>query len=397
MKQNLIETLLDISEQEKEQLLAAIQIDAITESPYLEKESTESQEYRQFLQSLFQEILHFEDNEQQLLFEIARYVRHKYLENKGNLRGVIEITNACERSCNYCPMRIENEELGDRYNFSSEKILETAREIKEAKIPIVFIQAGEIKATTKTVSKAIPKIRQLFENNVIILLNLGDKPKEDYKILKEAGANQYIIKFETSNWNLHKQARGYLLSDRLNRIDDLLSLGYEVGSGTIVGLKALNANGKIEIEQTPKMLANDLLLAMKKKVHMCSASPFVPGKGTPLAQMSPGNASMTLNWMALARIMMPKVMIPSVSALNVLLGQDGQLKGLQAGANTITVNFTPPNYQDQYAIYSKQKRYKVKYEYALDIMEKAGIEPTLLPNVPSQSFLLSQKLELPTA
>jgi biotin synthase len=390
MKQKLIETLLDISEQEKEQLLAAIQIDAITESPYRENESRESQEYRQFFQSIFQEILHFEDKYQQILFEIANSVRQKYFGNKGILRGVIEITNACERSCNYCPMRIENEELGERYNFTTEKILETAREIKESKVPIVFIQAGEIRATTKTVSKAIPQIKQLFENNVIILLNLGDKPKEDYKILKEVGANQYIIKFETSDWNLHKQARGYSLGDRLARIDDLLSLGYEVGSGTIVGLKAVNADGKIEIEQTPNMLANDLLLAMKKKIHMCSASPFIPGKGTPLTQMSPGNASMTLNWMALARIMMPKVLIPSVSAFNVLLGQDGQLKGLQAGANTITVNFTPSNYQDQYAIYSKQKRYKVKYEYALDIMEKAGIEPTLLPNVPSQSFLFSQ-------
>jgi biotin synthase len=390
MKQNLIETLLDISKQEKERLLAAIQIDAITESPYRENESKESQEYRQFFQSIFQEILHFEDNDQQILFEIANSVRQKYFGNKGILRGVIEITNACERSCNYCPMRIENEELGDRYNFTSEKILETATEIKESKVPIVFIQAGEIRATTRTVSKAISQIKQLFDNNVIILLNLGDKSQEDYTILKEAGANQYIIKFETSDWNLHQQARGYSLGDRLDRIDDLLSLGYEVGSGTIVGLKAVNADGKIEIEQTPKMLANDLLLAMKKKIHMCSASPFIPGKGTPLAQMTPGNANITLNWIALARIMMPKVLIPSVSAFNVLLGQDGQLKGLQAGANTITVNFTPPNYQDQYAIYSKQKRYKVKYEYALDIMEKAGIEPTLLPNVPSQSFLFSQ-------
>ncbi|MEI2579179.1 biotin synthase BioB [Scytonema sp. PRP1] len=391
MKQKLIETLLDISEQEKERLLAAIQIDTITESPERENESRESQEYRQFFQSIFQEILHFEDKEQQILFDIANSVRQKHFGNKGILRGVIEITNACERSCNYCPMRIENEELGERYNFTSEKILETAIEIKESKIPIVFIQAGEIRATTRTVSKAISQIKQLFDNNVIILVNLGDKPKEDYTTLKEAGANQYIIKFETSNWNLHKQARGYSLCDRLARIDDLLSLGYEVGSGTIVGLKAVNADGKIEIEQTPRMLANDLLLAMKKKIHMCSASPFIPGKGTPLAQMSPGNASMTLNWMALARIMMPKVLIPSVSAFNVLLGQDGQLKGLQAGANTITVNYTPPNYQDQYAIYSKQKRYKVKYEYALDIMEKAGLEPTLLPNVPSQSFLFSQK------
>jgi biotin synthase len=390
MKKNLIETLLEISEPEKERLMAAIQIDAITESPHQENESTESQEYRQFFQSIFQEILHFEDNDQQMLFDTARDVRQKYFGNKGILRGVIEITNACERSCNYCPMRIENEELGERYNFSSEKIVETAIEIKESGIPIVFIQAGEIRATTRSVSQAISQITQLFENNVIILLNLGDKPKEDYIKLKEAGANQYIIKFETSNWNLHQQARGYSLGDRLNRIDDLLSLGYEVGSGTIVGLKAVNGNGKIEIEQTQKMLANDLLLAMKKKVHMCSASPFVPGKGTPLAQISPGNANMTLNWMALARIMMPKAFIPSVSALNVLLGQDGQLKGLEAGANTITVNFTPPNYQEQYAIYSKQKRYKVKYEYALDIMEKAGIEPTLLPNVPNQSFLFSQ-------
>ncbi|GEM_PF-670233 len=390
MKQSLIETLLDISEQEKERLLAAIQIDAITESPYQENESAESREYRQFFQSLFQKILHFEENDQQILFDVARSVRQKYFRNKGILRGVIEVANACERSCNYCPMRIENEELGERYNFASETILETAIEIKESSIPIVFIQAGEIRATTRTVSKAISQIRQLFENNVIILLNLGDKPKEDYITLKEAGANQYIIKFETSNWNLHKQARGYPLSERLARIDDLLSLGYEVGSGTIVGLKAVDANGQTEIEQTPKMLANDLLLAMKKKIHMCSASPFIPGKGTPLAHTSPGNANMTLNWMALARIMMPKVLIPSVSALNVLLGQDGQLKGLQAGANTITVNFTPPNYQDQYAIYSKQKRYKVKYEYALDIMRKAGIEPTLLPNTPSRSFLLSQ-------
>jgi biotin synthase len=171
---------------------------------------------------------------QQELFEQARRARHAHFGNGAVVRGVIEVASACIQNCSYCPMRIDNRM--PRYVYRSERIVELAGEVRRAGVRTVSLQAGDILRTTQTVGDAIPEIRRMFDDDVDILLVLGDKSREEYAYLREQGATSYILKHETSDPALHMAHRYYPLQERIAHLEDLLSLGYRVGTGTIVGL-----------------------------------------------------------------------------------------------------------------------------------------------------------------
>jgi biotin synthase len=298
-------------------------------------------------------------SEQEKLFEQARAIRQQYFEDKAVIRGVIEVTDACKVNCDYCPMRRDNK--NNRYVMNSEQIVKATEPIKDSGIKVIFLQGGEVPATTKIVGKAIPRIRNLFDD-IEILLCLGDKSREEYEYLKNQGADSYILKHETSDLELHNRMRHTTLDSRLKCLQDLLDLGYNVGTGTIVGLP----------RQTLESLAEDILLPRKYGTHMTSCSPLIPAKNTPLENYPAGDVETTLNTLALMRIVNPRLLIPTVSALEKLQ-EGGQLRGFNAGANVITVNYTPEKERAVYRIYGKD-RYVVKRDHALRTIEKAGLE-----------------------
>jgi len=304
-------------------------------------------------------LLQARGKEQETLFEKARALRHQYFGNKAIVRGVIEITDACRMNCEYCPMRRDNK--GKRYVMSPEQIIDAAKAIRDYGIKAVFLQGGETPITTKTVGEAIPRIRDLFDNDVEVLLCLGDKSREEYEFLKKQGADNYILKHETSDPELHFRMRHVALDSRLRCLRDLLDLGYRVGIGTIIGLPG----------QTIESIAKDILLPKELGTHMTSASPLIPAPDSPLANYAAGDVGTTLNTIALMRIVNPGLLIPSVSALEKLQ-KDGQVRGLNAGANVITVNFTPDRERNAYRIYGKE-RYVVKHDYAVKTLERAGL------------------------
>jgi biotin synthase len=209
----------------------------------------------------------------------------------------------------------------------------------------------------------LPKIRALFDDRVEVLLGLGDKSRAEYRHLKEHGADSYILKHETADPALHRQIRGEPLAVRLKAIRTLLRLGYKVGTGCIVGLPG----------QTIGSLADDILLAHSLGVQMSSASPFVPTDATPLAGATPGSISRTLNVLAVMRILNPDWLIPTVSALEQRAA-GGQAAGLRAGANVITVNFTPQEQRDHYLIYGGT-RHVVNAEYVRRQLDSADLTP----------------------
>jgi biotin synthase len=305
------------------------------------------------------ELLRLRGAEQQELFDQARRVRRAYFGDAAVIRGVIEVASACVQNCTYCPMRLDNKM--PRYVYRSERIVELAAHVHSAGIRTVSLQAGDIPRTTQTVGEAIPEIRRIFAGDVDILLVLGDKSREEYAYLREQGATSYILKHETADPALHLRHRFYPLEERLAHLETLLSLGYRVGTGTIVGLPG----------QTPEMLAEDILLARSLGVHMCSASPFVPAAGTPLADAEPGEVDLTLNTLAVMRLAMPTALIPSVSALQKQ-APGAQAQGFAAGANVITVNFTPLPDQAAYPIYGAD-RFVVGQTYAARVLAEAGL------------------------
>lgn len=306
------------------------------------------------------ELLRLRGGEQQALFEQARRVRRDHFGDRAVMRGVIEVASACVQNCTYCPMRLDNKM--PRYIYRSERIADLAAQVHRAGIRTVSLQAGDSPRTTQTVGEAIPEIRRIFAGEVDILLVLGDKNRDEYAYLRGQGATSYILKHETADPALHLQHRFYPLEERMGHLEDLISLGYRVGTGTIVGLPG----------QTLEMLADDILLARSLGVQMCSASPFVPATGTPLANAEPGDVDLTLNALAAMRLAMPLTLIPSVSALQKQ-APGAQAMGFAAGANVITVNFTPVRDQASYPIYGAD-RFVVGQTYALQVLEAAGLK-----------------------
>jgi biotin synthase len=301
---------------------------------------------------------------QEHLFSQARSVRNAVFGSNAIVRGLIEITNACRQSCLYCPMRIENRI--QRFHLDEEVILASVGAIHDCGIRVVFLQGGEVPGTTRTVGTILPKIRTAYDDAVEILLCLGNKPRDDLASLRDCGADSYILKQETSDPDLHWLLRQSSLDERLLCVADLQELGYRIGLGSIVGLPG----------QTVDSLVNDLLLSARLGADMVSASPFVPALETPLAREVPGDIELTLNMIALLRIIQPNALIPSVSALEQQFGAGGQRRGFDAGANVITVNFTPPENRENYTIYGHD-RFVVRFEHAMATLAEAGLVPQL--------------------
>jgi biotin synthase len=308
-------------------------------------------------------MLDFRGKAQGRLLTEASEVRDFFFGRAAVVRGVIEVTNACVKSCDYCPMRIESPI--DRYFRRPDEILASVELVRSEGIGVVSFQGGEVSATTRVLEEVIPAVRKLFAEQVEILLCLGDKPRDELERLKSSGADSYILKQETLDPVLHERMRHVPLEERLACFDSLVNCGYRVGVGTIVGLPG----------QTRKSLVEDALFLGRVGAHMISASPFIPAAGTPLFDMPEGDMNLTLNMMAVMRLLYPTALIPTVSALESRV-DGGQKLGLDAGANVITVNFTPEQDSKNYQIYGSD-RFVVRHKYAMDVLDQAGLSPLL--------------------
>lgn len=298
---------------------------------------------------------------QEELFAEARRLREEYFGPTVILRGVIEITNVCRVNCDYCPMRRDNTPENDRYFMSTDDIVERARDIREAGIDIVLLQGGETPRNLATMEDVIPRIRELFDGRVEILLNLGNLRRSQYERLRDLGATSYILKHETSDPDLHKAIRHESLDERLRCFRDLLDLGYRVGTGLISSLPG----------QSLESIVDDIELAQSLGAHMCSVAPFVPAPNTPLQLEPAGSNELALNTIAVLRLHRPQMLIPSVSALEKT-SAGGQSRGLEAGANVMTVNFTGDSDQQRYLIYGKD-RYVVRKRHVEDLTRASGL------------------------
>jgi len=303
-------------------------------------------------------LLTAEGGMQQDLFQWARDVRRENGCDDVLLRGVVEISNVCNKNCDYCAMRASNKDLV-RYTMSAEEILAIAQAIKDNGIQIVFLQGGQNPRNDILLEQVIPIIRNDMKMGV--LLCLGERSQDVYEKFVRLGAISYILKFETSDADHYKEITGSSLENRLNTLRWAQNSGLKVGTGNIVGLP----------DQPLQSLVNDIRLGVSIKPDFISASPFIPNPNTPMEQHIHGNVNMTLNTMSILRIALKTVTIPSVSALESLV-KDGQRMGLDAGANVITINFTPKETQSLYKIYS-ERRFVVSLEHAYSTIEKAGL------------------------
>ena len=312
--------------------------------------------------------------EQEALFAASRAARDDAWGPVAVLRGVVELTNVCRVNCDYCPMRRDNVADNDRYVIDVEDLVERARAIRDAGIDIVLLQGGETPTLLPLLEEAIPRILDLYDGQVEVLVNVGNLRREQFARLRSAGATSYIIKHETSDPDLHRIIRHESLEERLDCFRTLKDLGFRVGTGLISSLPG----------QSLDSIVDDILLAGELDADMCSVSPFIPAPDTPLAQAATGDPELALNVIAVLRILYPHLLIPSVSALEKADG-GGQARGLMAGANVMTVNFSAPSDQSRYLIYGKD-RFIVRLDHVRQIAGSAGLTfrgSTFLDSLPA--------------
>ena len=277
------------------------------------------------------------------LFAKADEVRRIYCGDEVHLRGVIEFSNYCDEHCMYCGLREDNFSIS-RYRMTAEEIIETAKVISNSGIKTIVLQSGEDGYyDTDMIAYIIYSIKQTVD--AAVTLSLGDRGFEEYRNWKIAGADRYLLKHETANPKLFSvYHNGEQLEERIGHLRYLRSLGYQVGTGNLIGLP----------NQTIADIADDILLMNELDVHMAAFAPFIPSPFTPYQNIKHGSVELTLKTMAVTRIVMKEVHIPATTALDSI-DKLGREKGLNCGANVVMPNFTPHPYRENYVIYSNKR------------------------------------------
>ena len=279
-----------------------------------------------------------DDSINEELFSYADSVRKKYVGGEIHLRGLIEFSNYCKNTCKYCGLRCENKNI-ERYRILEDEILEHAKNAANLGFKTIVLQSGE--DNYYTVNRMCNIISEIKKLNVALTLSIGEKTFEEYKAYKDAGADRYLIRIETTDENLYsKMHPGMSLENRKRCLRDLKTLGYEVGSGCLVGLP----------NQSIESLADDILFFKEIGADMIGVGPFIPHPDTPLKDASKGSFFLALKVMAITRILLKDINIPATTAMESIQ-KDGRIIALQSGANVVMPNVTTTGYRQKYEIY----------------------------------------------
>ncbi|MDR1721412.1 MAG: [FeFe] hydrogenase H-cluster radical SAM maturase HydE [Endomicrobium sp.] len=272
------------------------------------------------------------------LFSIADKVRKKYLGDEVHLRALIEFSNYCKQNCLYCGLRRDNRCL-TRYRIEPQEIIEWTKKAKDWGYKTIVLQSGEDPYyNTDKMTKIISNIKSL---DVALTLSVGEKTFEEYKAYRDAGADRYLLRIETTNETLYNRLDPEMsLKNRMQCIENIKKLGYEVGSGIIVGLPG----------QTLESIAKDIIYLKSIPVDMAGIGPFIYNPSTPIEDTKSSFFELSLKVMAVLRLLMPDINIPATTAMETL-ESNGRLIALQSGANVVMPNATETIYRKHYEIY----------------------------------------------
>ena len=270
--------------------------------------------------------------------------RKKYYGTKVFVRGLIEISNICKNDCLYCGIRRSNRNC-ERYRLSDEDILACADEGWRLGMRTVVLQGGEDPHFTDEVVCGIVRGIKEKHPECAVTLSLGERSRESYAKLREAGADRYLLRHETANAAhyrmLHPTEMSY--DNRMRCLRDLKELGFQTGCGFMVGSPY----------QTMRNLAEDLRFIETFRPEMCGIGPFVPHHETPFAAESAGSVELTCFLLSVIRLICPRVLLPATTALGTMHPQGREL-GILAGANVVMPNLSPVDVRKQYELYDNK-------------------------------------------
>ena len=279
-----------------------------------------------------------DDGQNDWLFSLADETRKKYVGDEVHLRGLIEFSNICRCQCKYCGLQSPNKTL-ERYRISPDDIVLYAQKAVEMGYRTIVLQSGEDEFYSKEVMCDI--IQNIKKLDVALTLSVGERSFDDFKAFKDAGADRYLIRIETTDKNLYKQMHPNMdFENRIRCLKDLKKLGYEVGTGCLVGLP----------NQTIESLADDILFFKEIDADMVGIGPFIAHPQTPLKDTPNGSFTLALKVMALTRILLKNINIPATTAMETL-NPNGRIIALQSGANVVMPNVTTTEYRAKYEIY----------------------------------------------
>lgn len=293
-------------------------------------------------------LLNTKGQEKEALFSEANIARKSYLSDFICIHGIIEFSNFCGQDCLYCGLRNQNRKI-KRYRMPVREIVQKAKEAVEKKgYKILVLQSGEdYFYTDEMLAEIIGAIKKSCR--VFIFMSVGERSRDCYKKMKQAGASGVLFRFETANQKLFKKLhpRGKNFKNRFESLKFMKELGYFIATGSLIGLPG----------QTTKDLADDILTA-QKWANMVSMGPFIPAKNTPLEKRSQTSNSkkteLNLKMIATLRLLRKDIRIPVVTALETLAGASGRKRALQSGANALMLNLTPNKYRQLYKIYDNK-------------------------------------------
>ena len=273
--------------------------------------------------------------------------RQRTLERSGRkiwFRGIVEFSNICKCDCHYCGIRCSNHNVS-RYRLSPEDIFECCAEGYGAGFRTFVLQGGEDGWFTDERMCAIVREIKKKWPDCAVTLSLGERSRESYQAMFDAGADRYLLRHETADEDhyalLHPAKQ--TLQSRLRCLRDLKDIGYQTGCGIMVGSPG----------QTPATLAKDMVFMQEFRPQMVGVGPFLPHKDTPFRGEKPGSVELTLFVLALCRLVLPGVLLPATTALGTAEA-DGRVRGVLAGCNVIMPNLSPASVRKKYMLYDNK-------------------------------------------
>ena len=278
------------------------------------------------------------------LFERARAVRDAHYGRKVYIRGLIELTNYCKNDCLYCGIRKSNASC-ERYRLTKEQILSCCESGYALGFRTFVLQGGEDGwYTDERMTDIVRAMRQAYPD-CAITLSLGERGRESFKRLYDAGANRYLLRHETADEahyaRLHPASM--TLTHRLQCLRDLKEIGFQTGAGFMVGSPY----------QTTECIVQDFRFLQELKPQMVGLGPFIPHHATPLKDFPAGSTERTLLCLSIVRLLLPNVLLPATTALATIDG-DGRIKGMNAGCNVVMPNLSPMEDRSKYLLYDNK-------------------------------------------
>ena len=291
---------------------------------------------------------------------LARQIADEKYGKNVYIRGLIEFTNYCKNDCYYCGIRASNKKV-NRYRLDKSQIMDCVHNGYTLGFRTFVVQGGEDMSLSDEWYEDLIKEIKIHYPDCAVTLSIGERTKESYKRLYDAGADRYLLRHESANRGHYEKIhpKNLTLENRMRCLNNLKDIGYQVGCGIMVGSPY----------QTVECIADDMIFMKEFRPHMVGIGPFIPHMDTPFRDEEVGSYELTLYLLSLIRIMLPNVLLPATTALGTIK-KNGREEGILCGANVVMPNLSPSRIRDDYMLYNNKLNTGTESAENVDLLKR---------------------------